>query len=175
MHLSSIEPRSVAWVLGCCTLLLYFFYSLQKVSGQQILEACLKEFWTDFIFTLRLVVHIHALRKIRFGGSKAMDPILFTIISFLFFQEREIYFFSKGFYCCSPNFYLFRKLKQGQDKTAWTPRGILTKYSQGTLKGDLCLLCILCILLKCVLGLGYLQNESSFRTYPSIWSLACRG
>jgi len=43
----------------------------------------------EFVIVLRLVVHIHALRKNRFGGSKAMDPKLFAIILFHhFFQER---------------------------------------------------------------------------------------
>ena len=85
----------------------FSFCSLQKVSRQQILEACLKKFWMDFIFVLRLVLHIHALRKIRFGGSKAMDPRLFChyFISSFFFK-REI-FFSKSIYCCSPNLYFF--------------------------------------------------------------------
>jgi hypothetical protein len=63
----------------------------------------------DFIFALRLVVHIHALREIRFGGSKAVDPRLLAIILFHHFFKREIYFFSKGIYCCSPNFDIFSK------------------------------------------------------------------
>jgi len=56
-----------------------------------------KEFRRDFIFALRLVVHIHALRKIRFGGSKAMNPILFAIILFHhhFLFKRDILFFER--------------------------------------------------------------------------------
>ena len=80
--------------------------------------------------------------------QKPWIPYCLPLFHFIiFFQERDILslFFSKGFYCCSPNFYLFRKLKQGQDKTAWTQRGILAKYSWCTMKGDLCLLCTLCI------------------------------
>ena len=74
----------------------FSFCSLQKVSRQQILEACLKKFWMVFIFALRLVVHIHALRKNRFGGSKAMDPKLFAIILFHhFFFKRGILFFQR--------------------------------------------------------------------------------
>ena len=94
----------------------FCFYSLQKFSGQQILVVCLKNFEWIFSFALRLVVHIHALRKIRFGGSKAMDPILFC--HYLFFKT-EIYFFSKGIYSCSPNFYyFFSKTQTRLGKTA---------------------------------------------------------
>ena len=103
-----------------------------------------KEFWRDFIFALRLVVHIHALRKNIFEGSKVMDPRLLAI--FIFFQERDILFFLKGYLLLfSKFFYLFRKLRQGWDKNAWTQRGILTKYLQCTSKGDLCLHCSLYI------------------------------
>ena len=105
-----------------------------------------KEFWRNFIFALRLVVHIHALRKIKLKGWKAMDPRVFAIILFHhFFQERDILFLKGYLLLFSKIFYLFRKLRQGWDKNAWTQRGILTKYSQCTSKGDLCLHCSLCI------------------------------
>ena len=54
-----IGLRSV--VLELCTLLLVllFFSFLQKVSGQQILERCMKD------FVLGFVAHIHALAKIQ--------------------------------------------------------------------------------------------------------------
>ena len=32
------------WVVACCSLVVFFVYSVQKVSGQQILEACLRNF-----------------------------------------------------------------------------------------------------------------------------------
>ena len=71
-----------------------------------------RKFWTDFIVALRLVVHIHALRKTQIWrfkshGSQIVLPLFYFII---FFQERDI-LFSKGIYCCSPIFIFifFRK------------------------------------------------------------------
>jgi len=74
----------------------------------------------DSIFALRLVAHIHALRKIKFGGSKAMDPRLFChyFISSFFFK-REIYFFYQTVFLAVHQIFMFlEKLKQGWDKTA---------------------------------------------------------
>ena len=52
----------------------------------------------DFIFALRLVVHIHALWKNIFEDSKAMDPKLLAIILFHYnFFKRELFFFFKGY------------------------------------------------------------------------------
>ena len=69
----------------------------------------------------------------------------YFISSFFFNRERYL-FFQRGIYCCSPNFYfLFRKFKQGLDKTCMNIKGILSTYSRCTSKGDLCLLCTLCI------------------------------
>ena len=67
--------------LELCTLLLVFLFSfLQKVSGQQILARCIK----DFVFGF--VAHIHASHsKYLFG----MDPKVLAIILLLFFSERE--------------------------------------------------------------------------------------
>ena len=71
----------------------------------------------DSIFALRLLAHIHALRKIKFGGSKAMDPRLFAIILFHhFFQERGILFFQRVFIAV----HQILIFKQGWDKTART-------------------------------------------------------
>jgi hypothetical protein len=69
---------------------------------------------------LKLVVHIHALRKNRFEGSKAMDPRLFAIILFYhcFFQERDILFFQRVFIGVHQILIILAKLKQGWDKTA---------------------------------------------------------
>ena len=77
-----------------------------------------KEFW-KFFFS-RFVVHIHALRKIRFKVSKSMDP---RMLAKKFFFEREIHSFfrQRGFfsYLMFTNFFfLSAKLKQGWDKTA---------------------------------------------------------
>jgi len=70
---------------------------------------------------LRLVVHIHALRKNRFEGSKAMDPRLFAIILFHhFFEKRDRYFFFQRVFIVVHQIFMFSliKLKQGLDKTA---------------------------------------------------------
>ena len=57
---SSRDQRALCRCWSYCILLLgYLFSSLQMVSGQQILEACMK----NFVIVLRLVVHIHASRK----------------------------------------------------------------------------------------------------------------
>ena len=128
-------------LLGC-----FLSYSLQKVSRQQILEACLKKFLNGFHPCLEISCsHPCFKENSDLEVQKPWIPHCLPLFYFIIFFKREIYFFSKGIYCCSPNFYLFRKLKQDQDKTAWTQRGILTQYSQCTLKGDLCLLCTLCI------------------------------
>ena len=71
----------------------------------------------DSIFALRLVAHIHALRKIKFGGSKAMDPRLFIL--FHHFFRREIYFFYQTVFLAVHQIFMFlEKHKQGWDKTA---------------------------------------------------------
>jgi len=69
---------------------------------------------------LRLVAHIHALRKIRFGGSKAMDPKLFChyFISSFFSRERDILFFQRVFIIVHQILIFLAKLKQGWDKAA---------------------------------------------------------
>ena len=88
MHLSPHGPKSVVSVLE----LLYLFSSLQMVSGQQILEACMK----NFVIVLRLVVHIHALRKNGFEDLKAWIPkCLPSFFYFILFfcWERETLLF----------------------------------------------------------------------------------
>ena len=95
----------------------FCFYSLQKVSGQQILEVCFE--WI-LSFALRLVVHIHAYGKSDLKVQKGWIPECLPSFYFIiiFFLKRDI--FSKGylfsFYCCSPHFYLLAKLKQGWDR-----------------------------------------------------------
>ena len=85
VHLSPHGPKSVVSVLE----LLYLFSSLQMVSGQQILEICMK----NFVIVLRLAVHIHALRKNGFEDLKAWLPkclLSFFLFYFIcFFVERE--------------------------------------------------------------------------------------
>ena len=94
-----------------------------------------------------------------------------------FFFKREIDTFFQRVFIVVHQIFMFSliKLKQGWDKTAWTQRGILTKYSQCTSKGDLCLHCSLCIFFWCTSrALIYLPYEFSFRTSLSVWSLPCR-
>ena len=94
VHLSPHGPKSVVLVLE----LLYLFSSLQMVSGQQILEACMK----NFVIILRLAVHIQALRKNGFEDFKVWIPKMLTIIFLFlfFFAERETLLF--WFFYCSP-------------------------------------------------------------------------
>ena len=90
--------------LELCTLLLVFFFSfLQKVSGQQILERCMK----DFVFGF--VVHIHALTSSKdlFGMDPKMLAIILLLLLFFLERnfEREICFFTVH--------HFLEKLKQG--------------------------------------------------------------
>ena len=106
-----------------------------------------KEVLKGFYLCLEISCSHPCLRKIRFEGSKAMDPRLFAIILFYhcFFSRERYTFFFKGYLLLLTKFLLLfslAKLKQGP---AWMYRGILAKYSQCTLRGDLCLLCTLCI------------------------------
>jgi len=63
----------------------FFFSSLQKVSGQQILERCMKDFVFGFI------AHIHALTEIQIQKIYlAWIPKCLPSSSFMiFFQERD--------------------------------------------------------------------------------------
>ena len=74
---------------------LFSFYSMQKVSGQQILEVCFE--WI-LSFALRLVVHIHAYGKSDLKVQKAWIPECLPSFYFIIiFFSREI-FFQKGIY-----------------------------------------------------------------------------
>ena len=131
-----IGPRSVVLKLELCTLLLVFLFSfLQKVSGQQILARCIKD------FVSRFVAHIHAsIQNIYLAWIPKCLPSSYFII---FFQEREI--LEKFFFL----FTIFNDPEQGRDKIA-------TTYSLWSLKGDRYLLCmsyILVFVLKCIPGL----------------------
>ena len=78
------------------------------VSGQQIPEACIK----NFVIVLRLAVHIPALRGIGFEDLKSRIPkclssFYFVNIYFnIFFQERFIYL-KKFYFLVFTKFYLF--------------------------------------------------------------------
>ena len=95
-------------MLELCTLLLVFFSFLQKVSGQQILERCIKDFVYGF------VVHIHALTKIQNQVLFGMDPKVLAIKFFHnFFLKRERFRKSVFFL-----FTIFNDPEQGRDKIA---------------------------------------------------------
>ena len=73
----------------------FCFYSLQKVSGQQILEVCFE--WI-LSFALRLVVHIHAYGKSDLKVQKAWIPECLPSFYFIIiFFSRKI-FFHRGIY-----------------------------------------------------------------------------
>ena len=85
------------WVVACYSLVIFFLFPAKGYWTTNT-RGMFKEFWRNFIFALRLVVHIHALRKIKLKGWKAMDPRVFAIILFHhFFQERDILFFQRVF------------------------------------------------------------------------------
>ena len=90
---ASESPRDQRALCRCwsyCILLLgYLFSSLQMVSGQQILEACMK----NFFIILRLVVQIHALRENGFEDLKAWIHICLPSVIFIFISERETLLF----------------------------------------------------------------------------------
>ena len=83
-----IGPRSI--VLELCTLLLVFFSFLQKVSGQQILERCIKNIVFAFL------VHIHTLTEIQIQKiylawiPDCLPSSSFIIIYIFFLFKREI-------------------------------------------------------------------------------------
>ena len=81
VHLSPHGPKSVVLVLE----LLYLFSSLQMVSGQQTLEACMK----NDVIVLRFVAHIQCLKGNWLSRFKSMDPKMLAIIFRLFFWERD--------------------------------------------------------------------------------------
>ena len=104
--------------LGCSCCSLVSFHFLQKVSGQQIFEKCLKIFfWKYFIILFFLICCSH--------------PLFY----FIYFSKKDIFrfFYQKvfiSFYCGSPNL----SLNKTRLKFAQTWRSILTKYSHRTLE-----------------------------------------
>ena len=88
-----LGPRSIVMKLELCMLLLVFFiFSLRKVSGQQILERCIR-IWKGFFF-LRFAIHIHTLRKkIQVQRCKLVwiPKCLPTNYFIIYFQERFFY------------------------------------------------------------------------------------
>jgi len=76
-------PHAALW--------LFSFYSLHKVSGQQILEACLKNFEWILSFALRLDVYIHAYGKSNPKVQKAWIQDCLPFISKYKYFLREIF------------------------------------------------------------------------------------
>ena len=95
LHLFSLVPRAYVspWdqraLCRCwsyCILLFgYLFSSLQMVSGQQTLEACMK----NDVIVLRFVAHIQCLKGNWLSRFKSMDSKMLAIIFRLFFWERD--------------------------------------------------------------------------------------
>ena len=99
---------------------MHSFYFLQKVSGQQIFETCLKIFFSLKVFHHPFFFSIccshPCLIKIRFQGSTGMDPKLLAIILLhnhflcsLFFHSL-IFFLSIYFFLSVSQSYFFHKL-----------------------------------------------------------------
>ena len=87
------------------------FYSMQKVSGQQILEACLRCL-KGFHLCLEISCSHPYFKenqnwRFKSHGSQIVLPLFYFII----FSRERYSFFSKGIYCCSPIFIFifFRK------------------------------------------------------------------
>jgi hypothetical protein len=93
LHLSSLgtkehcDEAGVMYVAPC-----FFIFSLRKVSGQQILERCIR-IWKGFFF-LRFAIHIHTLRKkIQVQRCKLVwiPKCLPTNYFIIYFQEKFFY------------------------------------------------------------------------------------
>ena len=100
-------PRSVVLELQLCMPVLVpfpFFSFLQKVSGQQILEICIK----DFVWIC--CSHPCFKESSNSKDSYSMDHKMLAIIYFIifFFRERDLFWKD-----CSPFFFFSEKLKQG--------------------------------------------------------------
>ena len=110
--------RSVVWMMEFLYAAPWLFFFLQKVSGQQILQECLKNF--EMIF-FRFVVHIHASRKnqVQRCNEHGSQNACQHFISF-FLRERGFFFsfFYKGFlffiFIVHQIFIILAKHKQGQ-------------------------------------------------------------
>ena len=127
-----MEPGSVVWVFLCCMMLLGHFVSIPcKRLVDNKYSRYIWRIWRDFIICLEISCSHPCLWKVRFEGSKNMDPWMFAIILFhhKFFFSREI-FFSKGIYflfiVVLHIFCILAKLNQGWDKIVWTWRRIFT-------------------------------------------------
>jgi len=104
---SPLDQGALCWSYVRCSLC--FFSFLQKVSGQQILERCIK----DIVF--RFVVHIHALKKIQIqkihlAWIPKCLPTLYFIIIFL----REIPLFEKVLFLVFTNFFCLLSLSRSR-------------------------------------------------------------
>ena len=123
---SSRDQRALCRCWSYCILLLgYLFSSLQMVSGQQILEACMK----NFVIVLRLVVHIQVLREIGFEDLKAWIHICLPSVIFIFISERErLFYFDKEF--VHQFFYHFSKIQTRREMNE--TQGHLVEFTKCT-------------------------------------------
>ena len=146
---------------------LLLFHSLQKVSGQQIFEKCLKIFF--------ICCSHPSLIKIRFKGSNCMDPRFLAIILFHFFK-RDISSFclTEGIYFFLLLFTKFISLNKAGLELAQMWMCIL-KYTHRVPLGK-----VICDSLACCAIFADVPPVPSFismnlRTYPSILKISCRG
>ena len=99
-----VRPRSVVLELELCMPVLVpfpFFSFLQKVSGQQILEICVK----DFVWIC--CSHPCFKESSNSKDSYSMDSKMLAIFLFHYFFEREFYF--EKIFLLFTIFFLFRK------------------------------------------------------------------
>ena len=102
-----MEPRGVACVLGCCMLL----------EGCFLLIPCKRLVDNKYSrHVYRILKGFQLCLEISCSHPCSKEKHIWRFKShgsqitchFYFFSKREIYFFfSKGIYCCSPNFFIF--------------------------------------------------------------------
>ena len=170
---SSRDQRALCRCWSYCILILgYLFSSLQMVSGQQILEACMK----NFVIILRLVVQIHALRENGFEDLKAWIHICLPSVIFIFISERETLLFWQR--VCSPNFVSFKqnsnkaKIKLQEQCIGAFGRVHKVHFWSVTYASFAC--CANFIIWSTKQALPYLQHEFGDFT-QQIWKVSCWG
>ena len=163
-----------------CSLSFSLFFiipPLQKVSGQQIFERSIKDFFWNLLFTS--MVKGKQIQKNQKHGSQCALPQFYFYFIFIF-ERQTIFYFQKVFIFIVHQIFVFSaKLAQSWDKTAWTwTKRHFATYSLWALKGNLCLLCMACIffLLMYVPSLGMFSNGIwAWRLTHRFWKFSYRG
>ena len=94
------------WIVARCSLVVFFLFSA-KGQWTTNTRGMFKGVLNEFYLYLEISCSHPCLRKIQKPLIPNCLPLFYFII--IFFQERDILLFSKGIYCCSPNFDLFSK------------------------------------------------------------------